>query len=117
MKQPKLSEVFSQSCKIYWWNHGQKQPDINCPVGTTAYNYMRNVGITVRRKKRKGYIGETCQLINYIFTIRVSSATAILETSSDPAHAAFEAIKLFHTLLGDKTQIFVDWRSAKINWR
>lgn len=95
-------------CSIYWWNFGGKTKDF---VGTVQ-GYFDKRDIKVRKFTNKyGNKG-------YRFYISVSNTNCRLDVLDiDPVRAAFDAIKLFLSLMGDKTTCKVGYREVKMNWR
>ena len=104
-------ESEQKEISIHWWNMGTKTLDFK----GTYKDYLEKKDIKVGTIKHP-FAKDTK---GYKFTIPLSSCTVKLEIfGSDYAANCDEAIKVFLTLLGDKS-IFNNGygREFKLNWR
>jgi hypothetical protein len=100
----------NQEITVYWWNMGKKTLDYR---GTykgfleakdiKVFNISKNIG-------KNGIKGNR-------FLIPLASCVATLDSfSSDYFQGCDDAIKIFLTLLGDRTKFITPRREFNINW-
>ncbi len=96
-----------QQISVYWWNFGRKTLDYK----GTYKGFLEKKDIIVKSFIRNGFYG-------YRFAISVGSERATLETSrQDYSRSCDDAIKIFLTLLGDKSKLNTPRFEYFINWK
>lgn len=96
-------------CSIYWWNMGHKQKDHDGTVW--EYFQKRSIKVTKILSKNK-------EIEGFRFKISCSSCSVTLDTFQSPERAAMDAIKIFLSMMGDKSIVRIAsmWE-YKMNWR
>jgi len=105
------TEAEKRTITIHWWNMGSKTLEFNGSVK----DYLIKRQIKVRKISHK--FNKTVK--GYRFKIPLATSTVIFDTFyQEYVMCVTEAIKIFLTLLGDKT-VFINpyGREYKINWR
>lgn len=106
----KKESAMRATCTIYWWNFGKKQLDFQGEM----LDFMKQKGFKIRtitHPRNKDVKGKQ-------FTFSVSSADIQLRSyEQNHSEAAFHAIRLYLTILGDKAQIIGMGKKRLINWR
>ncbi len=99
-----------KNISIYWWNMGNKTLDFK----GTIKDYLIKKDIKVTRITNK----YDKDIKGYRFRIPLGSCSATLDIfDQNYIRCVNEAIKIFHSLLGDKTLYHSPYRTYKINWR
>lgn len=100
-----------KNIRIHWWNLGNKTLDFN----GTVKDYLKKKDIKITRISNR--FDKTIK--GYRFKIPLSSCCVTLDIfRPDYVECVNEAIKVFLTLLGDKTKYFCPYgREFNINWR
>lgn len=98
----------NKEISVHWWNFGSKTLDFK---GTyKEYLIKRDIKVNSIKNKYSGSKG-------YRFKIPLSSCSATLDIfRTDYSECCDEAIKIFLTLLGDKTLFDTERRTYKLNW-
>ena len=103
------NEAANQHVTISWWNFGKKTLDYK----GTYQGYLDKRDIKVEdivHPNDKDYKGLR-------FKISVSSATCTFDIFDiNYERCYFEAIKIFLSMMGDKTQIITNRWEQKVNW-
>jgi len=108
-KQKELAKEYGENpVTIYWWNMGTKTKSFS----GTITNYLKDRGI-----KFTPIYNPVVDIPGYRFKIYVSSETITYDIYGDSFNrSAISAIKVFHTMMGDRTLIETINRSIKVNW-
>jgi hypothetical protein len=104
-----MRKVFNSiPCEIYWWNMGNKKLEHRGSV----QEYFTSRSITVRR-----ILSPSKEMYGFRFKISCSSCSVTLDTFQTLERAAMDAIKLYLSMMGDKSTVKVGYIYYKINWR
>ncbi len=105
-----INEALQQPITIHWWNFGSKTLDYK---GTyEGYLNKRNITFT---EITHPFNNETKGLR---FKISTSSTTCTYDNYDyDYERCFFEAIKIFLSMMGDRSMISTNRWDLKVNWR
>jgi hypothetical protein len=100
----------NQGIRIYWWNFGKKTLDYEGTYkGFMDKKDIKVTDITIGKGKYKSK--------GLHFEIPLSSCKATYETCDGDYRAYDDAIKIFLTLMGDKSKFEASQRVYYINWK
>lgn len=95
----------NQQIKIYWWNFGKKILDFQ----GSYKDYLKQKGIHVRIIKKNEYQG-------FRFTMPSPYKVTLDIYDYNYSHCCDEIIKVFLTLMGDRSKLITPNRDFNINW-
>ena len=95
----------NKSITVYWWNYSKKTLDFQ----GTYKEFLKKKDIKVRQNKGTN---------GYKFTFDIGSSRVVYDIYSvtDYFKVCDEVIKLFLTLIGDKSKLITERNEYKINW-
>ena len=100
-------EIDTQKITVYWWNFGTKTLDFK----GTYKDYFKRRGIKVVPFIRRGFYG-------YRFSVCIGSEKIILEAPRNEYRGSCDnIIKMFLTVMGDKSKLLTQYNEYFINWR
>lgn len=103
------TKLENEQIAIYWWNFGRKTLDYKGSY--KGYLNKRNIKV-----KQINHPIQT-DIKGWQFSISVSTGTITLDIFDyDYMRCCDEAIKLFLTIMGDKTKFETPCRTFRLNW-